>query len=162
MKEILFTKDEVDMIITALSCHYGCEEKYAKKIIGKLERAQKTIKVSSRKAKGRNLQYWVCERLAEMYKVPFEQNNPDCEIHSREMGQHGTDIVLRGKVRELFPFSIECKCQENIQLPQWIEQARKNVEKDKSWLLVLKKQNIGSPVVVMDWRDFEKIMLVYN
>jgi hypothetical protein len=55
------------MIKKALSAHYGCEEKYAKKIISKLERAETKIKVSSAKGKGRGLQYWVCDRIAKMF-----------------------------------------------------------------------------------------------
>lgn len=159
MKEILFKPDEVEMIKTALSCHYGCEEKYAKKIIGKLERAEKTIKVSSRKGKGRSLQYWVCERIADMFGIEFVQSDDTCLIHSREMGQHGTDIVLRGEVYKKFPFDIECKACESLSIPDWVRQARANKKENRDWLVIFKKQALGrEPLVLMEWKTFEKII----
>lgn len=158
MKEILFKKEEVDMIKKALSCHYGCEEKYAKKIISKLERAEKTIKVSSRKGKGRSLQYWVCEKIAGIFGFKFVQNDDECLVHSREMGQHGTDICLRGELYKKFPFDIECKAQESLNILDWVRQARENKKEGRDWLVVFKKQTIGGePLVVMEWSCFEKL-----
>lgn len=159
MKEILFKPNEVEMIKKALSAHYGCEEKYAKKIISKLERAETKIKVSSAKGKGRGLQYWVCERIAKMFGLEFIQSDDNCLVHSREMGQHGTDIVLRGKVFDDFPFDIECKSCESLSIPEWVRQARANKKENRDWLLVFKKQTIGhEPLVLMEWETFEKIM----
>lgn len=137
-------------------------EKEIQKLIKKITRSETPIKVSSRKGKGRKLQYFVCERIASLFNVEFDQNDDDCPIHSREMGQHGTDVITRGKVKKLFPFSIECKCQENLQIPQWVEQARNNVEQNKSWLLVVKKKTIGhEPIVIMEWGSFEELMKEY-
>jgi len=161
MKEILFEPSEVEMIKKALSAHYGCEEKYSKKIISKLERAKKKIKVSSAKGKGRGLQYWVCDRIAKMFGLEFIQSDDNCLVHSREMGQHGIDIVLRGKVFDDFPFDIECKSCESLSIPEWVRQARVNKKENRDWLLVFKKQTIGhEPLVVMEWETFEKIFLV--
>jgi len=138
------------------------KEKDIQKLIKKVIRSETPLKVSSRKGKGRNLQYFVCERIASLFNVKFDQNDDDCLVHSREMGQHGTDVITRGKVKKQFPFSVECKCQENLQIPQWIEQAKDNVEKDKSWLLIVKKKSIGQkPIVIMEWESFEKLMKKY-
>lgn len=158
MKEIKFTPDEAGYIKKVLAQE---ESKTAKHILSKISRAEKRIQHASAKAKGRNLQYWVCERIAGMFGIKFDQNDNDCEIHSREMGQNGTDIVLRGNCRRLFPFSVECKACETLNVPEWIEQASKNVEKDKDWLLVVKKQSIGKPIAIMDFGAFEKIMQEY-
>ena len=137
-------------------------EKQIQKLVKKITRSETSIKVSSRKGKGRKLQYFVCERLASLFDIKFDQNDDDCPVHSREMGQHGTDVITRGKVKKLFPFSVECKCCENLQIPQWIEQARSNVEKNKSWLLVVKKKSIGQkPIVIMEWDNFEELMTEY-
>ena len=158
MKEILFKSYEVEIIKQALS--YGCEEKYAKKIISKLERAEKKIKTSSAKGKGRGLQYWVCDRIAKMFGIEFIQSDDDCLIHSREMGQNGTDVILRGEIEKKFPFDIECKSCESLSIPEWIRQARANKKENRDWLLVFKKQTIGhEPLVVMEWETFEKIIL---
>ena len=156
MKEILFKKEEVDMIKEALSCHYLLGE--GNKIIKKLERAEKKIKVSSAKGKGRSLQYWVCEKIAGIFGFKFVQSNDECLVHSREMGQHGTDICLRGELYKKFPFDIECKAQESLNISDWVRQARENKKEDRDWLVIFKKQTIGGePLVVMEWNCFEKL-----
>ena len=109
------------------------------KFIKKIERELKPISVSSRKAKGRNLQYKVCEMLGEKLGIEFNQSDDNCLIHSREMGQHGTDIVLRGEAGERFPFSIECKNQEKLNLNEAIKQAKEN-KGDRDWIVIHKKK----------------------
>jgi hypothetical protein len=176
MKEMIFSKDESEFIKECLQNEidslkmgfFGQDmettnrnskrEKECKRLIKKFERAEKTLKTSSRKGKGRGLQYWVCEKIADMFGIKFVQSDDSCLIHSREMGQHGTDIVLRGKVAEKFPFDIECKSCESLSIPEWVRQARANKKESRDWLLVFKKQTIGSePLVVMEWETFEKI-----
>ena len=178
MKEMLFTKDESKFIRECLRGEidslkmglYGQDmestnqrakrEKECERLIKKFERAEKIIKVSSRKGKGRSLQYWVCKRIAAMFDIEFDQSDDICLIHSREMGQHGTDIVLRGTVRKKFPFDIECKCCETFSIADWVRQARTNKKENREWLVVFKKQTIGSePLVLMDWDAFEKIIV---
>ena len=179
MKEMLFTKDESKFIRECLhgeidSLKIGLysqdmestnqrakREKECERLIKKFERAEKTIKVSSRKGKGRGLQYWVCERIAKMFGIEFVQSDDNCSIHSREMGQHGTDIVLRGEVYKKFPFDIECKSCESLSIPDWIRQAKENNKKeDRNWLVVFKKHTLGSePFVIMGWECFEKMMM---
>lgn len=170
MKEILFTKDESKFLkeclqykITGLrSSHLETikQQKECERLIKKFERAEKTIKVSSRKGKGRGLQYWVCERIAKMFSIDFIQSDDTCLVHSREMGQHGTDIIVRGEIYNKFPFDVECKAQENLNIPEWVRQARENNKKDgRDWLVVFKKQTIGGdPLVIMDWNCFEKLV----
>lgn len=159
MKEILFKPDEVKMIKEGILAYYGTNTKESKKIIGKLERAEKKIKTSSAKGKGRGLQYWVCERIAKMFGIEFKQSDDECLIHSREMGQHGTDVILRGDIGKKFPFDIECKACESLSIPDWVRQARTNKKEDRDWLLVFKKQTIGhEPLVLMEWETFEKMI----
>lgn len=175
MKEILFKKNEADFIIKCLQKEMANTEynllpqdveilKEADQRIGecerlikKLENSERQIKHQSAKGKGRNLQYWVCERIAQMFGVEFVQSDDNCPVHSREMGQHGTDIALRGELQRAFPFDIECKATESLSLADWIRQARANNKKsDRKWLVVFKKQTLGTePVVCMDWSAFE-------
>lgn len=168
MKEILFAKDESILLKSALRIyraglvddfnHNKNEITRCDKLIAKLERAEKKIKTSSAKGKGRGLQYWVCERIAEMFGTKFVQSDDTCLVHSREMGQHGTDICLRGELYEKFPFDIECKAQESLSIPDWVRQARTNAKGGRKWLVVFKKQTIGGePLVLMDWSTFEKL-----
>lgn len=173
MKEILFNKQENDLICECLQNEveslsmgfYGQDmeitkrnnkrEKECKRLIKKLKNAQKTIKVSSRKGKGRGLQYWVCERIAGMFGINFVQSDDDCLVQSRPMGQHSVDIILRGELKKKFPFSIECKAQETLNITEWIRQARENELSDTSWMLIFKKQTLGSkPIVCLDFETF--------
>ncbi len=179
MKEMLFTKDESKFIRECLHGEidslkiglYGQDmesanqrakrEKECERLIKKFERAEKIIKVSSRKGKGRGLQYWVCERIAKMFGIEFVQSDDNCPVHSREMGQHGIDIIVRGEIYNKFPFDIECKSCESLSIPDWIRQAKENNKKeDRDWLVVFKKHTLGSePFVIMGWECFEKMMM---
>ena len=75
------------------------------------------MKPSSAKAKGRRLQQWVMQRVADLLHMPC---GPDTRIASREMGQNGVDIRLVGRAALLFPFSVECKNCERWNFPEWI------------------------------------------
>jgi hypothetical protein len=114
---------------------------------------KKRITIQSAKAKGRNLQKWVCQQLSEFLKLP---TGPDELISSRPMGQSGTDIVLKGEAADRFPFSVECKAQESWSIPSWIEQAKANQKPGTNWLLVCKRRN-QKPVVVIDFEVFINI-----
>lgn len=167
MKEILFKKEEAELIKSILQKEINSlklnktsvYENKCEKLIKKFERAEKTIKVSSRKGKGRGLQYWVCEKIANIFGIEFNQSDDNCLIHSREMGQHGTDIIVRGEIYNKFPFDIECKAQENLNIPEWVRQAQDNKKENRDWLVIFKKQTIGTtPLVLMDWNTFEKLI----
>ena len=74
------------------------------------------------------------------------------------MGQHGTDICLRGELYKKFPFDIECKSCESLSVPDWVRQARTNKKENRDWLVVFKKQTIGhEPLVIMEWETFERL-----
>ena len=117
-----------------------------------------TIAVSSRKAKGRNFQKQVAERISDLLDIPYGK---DELIASREMSQAGTDIRLIGRAKELFKYSCECKNQETWSLPKWIKQAKSNKEKGTDWLLFVKK-NRHEPIVVMDMDTFFKMKSKIN
>ena len=132
-----------------------------KKTLQKIERAldKKPIKTASKKAKGRNLQKWAAEKIAGIlnYKMPDEK---DLQlVKSREMGQQGTDVVLRGFARERFPFAVECKAQEQLHIIQFIGQAKKNMTDDlPNWLLVIKNKSIKEPVIITDWNGIKALI----
>ena len=66
------------------------------------------MKTSSAKAKGRNLQKWVRQKLIEMLDVHPE------DIESRSMGAGGEDLIMARAARQKFPHSIECKNVERL------------------------------------------------
>jgi len=108
------------------------------------------MKTRSAKAKGRRLQQWVMQQIAELLDM---ECGPDTCIASREMGQSGTDIRLIGEAAKLFPFSVECKNQENWSVHEWVKQAKDNETAGMPWLIVAKR-NHGDPVVIMDAEVF--------
>lgn len=126
-------------------------------LIGKFKKTQKKITTASAKAKGRNLQQWVCRKISELTDIPYEQSDDQCDIHSREMGQAGCDIILRGEARKLFPFSVECKASESLNLKDTVDQARNNAYHGTDWLIVHNKKAVKDTLVIMSWDTFEKL-----
>lgn len=116
------------------------------------------IKISSAKAKGRNLQNWVCKRLAEIFKLSFDNQNDNSEIASRPMGQIGQDIILRGRAIEELPFAFECKSSENLSITDSIKQAKMNEKTEQNWVVVHKRKSLKNPIVLMDWYTFEEML----
>lgn len=116
----------------------------------KFEEKPRRIAVSSAKAKGRDLQKWVCEKISEITGFPWGKDQP---IESRGMGQTGVDVRMESQVRKLFPFSVECKRQESWSVPNWIRQAKDNTIPNTDWLLIM-RSNRQSAVVVMDAERF--------
>lgn len=155
MKEVKMDRKEMEFLCGLLSHN---DEKMAQALLKRLRRAERPIKPSSAKGKGRGLQQWVCDRISKLLNIPFVQSDDDCLIHSREMSSNGVDVILRGKAKELFPYSIECKACESLAVPQWVAQAKSNVQDGTDWMLIFKKQSMGNiPYVVISWETFEKI-----
>ena len=124
----------------------------------KLENNLRTIKVSSRKGKGRGFQQWVCSEISTITGVPYDQGDEQCEIHSKEMTLNGKDIVLRGLALERFPFSVECKNTESLDLYKTVMQAKGNQTAGTQYLIVHKRKSLPEPVVIMDWSAFSHII----
>ena len=100
------------------------------------------MKTSSAKAKGRRLQQWVRDLLIEKLDIHPE------DIESRSMGAGGEDLIMARAAREKFPYSIECKNQESINVWKSYEQAQEN-SKDYEPVVVLKRNNT-KPLVLVD------------
>ena len=115
------------------------------------------MKTSSCKAKGRKLQQYVAEQISNILDIPWGK---DELIRSREMAQSGVDVVLLGRAKEKFPWSIECKNTEKLNLWDAIRQARDNQQDGTDWLLVVKKNHEG-PVVCIDSMVFFKLWYRY-
>ena len=116
-----------------------------------------SIKIRSAKNKGMRFQKWVCEKIAKLFNVTFNNQDEQCEIHSRECGLSGTDIVLRGEIYKKFPFDIETKNTESFNVYKAIAQAQVNTAPGRHWLLFHKK-NRSLPIVILDADLFFKIL----
>lgn len=162
-KHILLDEKEQELLLACLTNQApgftAGEKAMAERIEKRFKRSQTRIAVSSAKSKGREFQKAIATKISELIKMPYDQADDDCLIHSREMGQHGVDIVLRGKAGKLFPFSVECKNSEQLSLPEFIRQASANSTAERPWLLAIKNKRIPDPIVVLDWETFEAIFL---
>ena len=69
------------------------------------------MKTRSAKNKGKRLQNDVRDLILETFK----QLEPD-DVRSTTMGDSGEDVLLSPKARKLFPFSVECKNQEKLNI----------------------------------------------
>ena len=107
------------------------------------------MKTSSAKAKGRRLQQWFRDLLIEKLEVHPE------DIESRSMGAGGEDLIMARAAREKFPYSIECKNQESVNIWKSYEQAQENSGNYEP--IVVLKRNNTKPLVLIDANYFIKL-----
>ena len=107
------------------------------------------MRPQSAKAKGRRLQQQFRELLIEELGIHPE------DIESRSMGAGGEDLIMARAAREKFPYSIECKNVEKLNVCEAYKQASEN-SKDYEPLVVMKKNN-HKTLVVLDAESFVKI-----
>lgn len=107
------------------------------------------MKTSSAKAKGRKLQQWFTQLLVETLSVDEE------DIESRPMGSQGEDIIMGKQTRQVFPYSVECKNQEAVNVWKAYEQATENCKGYEP--LVVIKRNRTKPLVLIDAEYFVKL-----
>lgn len=103
----------------------------------------------SRKAKGRALQKQIAEDLSSSLIYAGS-----ADIKSAVMGEQGIDIKLSTRARELFPFGIECKAQESLNIWDAMEQARINAEKEGLIPLLVFKRARSETYACLRWKDF--------
>ena len=107
------------------------------------------MKTQSAKAKGRRLQQWFRDLLIEKLNIHPE------DIESRSMGAGGEDLIMARAAREKFPYSVECKNQEKINLWESYNQARQN-SKNHEPVVILKRNN-SKPLILVDAEYFVKL-----
>jgi hypothetical protein len=96
------------------------------------------------KDKGRRLQQWIMNMILER----FPSLDPD-DVTSRSMGCGGEDILMSPKARAKFPFSIEAKNSERLNIYKAYGQACENSGDQHEPLLIIKK-NRSRPLAVVD------------
>ena len=104
----------------------------------------------SAKAKGRKLQKWFRQRLIDTLKL-----HPD-DVESRSMGAGGEDIMLSTKARNMFPYSVECKNQESLNVWKAFEQAEHNSGVYQPLLII--KRNRKEPLAVVEANHFMELI----
>ena len=112
------------------------------------------MKTSSAKAKGRRLQQKFMQLLIEKLDIDPE------DIESRSMGAGGEDLIMSKAARNKFPYSIECKNQEKLNI--WSAWDQANGNKGLYEPLVVIKKNGIRPLVVLDAENFLDMIRNFN
>lgn len=108
------------------------------------------MNTQSGKAKGRRLQQWVMNQILDRFT-----GLSDDDVTSRSMGCGGEDVLLSPKARAKFPFSIEAKNTERLNLYKAYDQCITNSKELHEPLLIVKK-NHHKPLAVVDAEYFIK------
>ena len=108
------------------------------------------MKPRSAKNKGKRLQNDVRDLILEK----FDTLEPD-DVRSITMGDSGEDILLSPAARKLFPFSVECKNQESLNVWKSYEQAESNSGNYEPVVFI--KRNNQKPLVVVDAEYFVRL-----
>ena len=107
------------------------------------------MKTQSAKAKGRRLQQEFRKLLIEELNIHPE------DIESRSMGAGGEDLIMARAAREKFPYSIEAKNVEKLNVWSAYDQASSN--KGKYEPIVVMRKNNKKALVVIDAEYFLKL-----
>jgi len=109
------------------------------------------MKIKSAKAKGRNLQNLVRDKLRSIFVGKVLEED---DIKSQTMGMGGEDIVLSPSAKKVIPYSFECKNTERLNLWKSLEQCESNCE-DREPVLVIKR-NRSDVYAVVKFDNFLK------
>ena len=104
------------------------------------------------KNKGKRLQNKVRDLILEKFNSKLE---PD-DVRSITMGDSGEDILLSPAARRLFPFSVECKNQEKLNIWSSLEQAEGNSGNHPP--LVIFKRNRSKTYAVLEFDELLKLL----
>ena len=110
------------------------------------------MKPRSAKNKGKRLQ----NKIRDLILEKFDTLEPD-DVRSITMGDSGEDILLSPAARRLFPFSVECKNQEKLNIWSSLEQAETNSGKHVP-LLIFKRNRTKTYAVL----EFDKLLELLN
>ena len=110
------------------------------------------MKTRSAKNKGKRLQNDVRDLILETFK----ELEPD-DVRSTTMGDSGEDVLLSPAARKLFPFSVECKNQEKLNIWDSLNQAEEN-SGDYDPVLIFKRNRSKTYAVV----NVEKFIELIN
>ena len=110
------------------------------------------MKSRSAKNKGKRLQNKIRDLILEKFST---LENDD--VRSITMGDSGEDILLSPAARKLFPFSVECKNQEKLNIWSSLEQAENN-SGIHSPLLIFKRNRTKTYAVL----ELEELLKILN
>lgn len=95
------------------------------------------MRPQSAKAKGRRLQ----QETRDAVLAAFPQLEAD-DVRSTSMGASGADLLLSPAARKLFPYSVECKNTESLNVWKALEQAAKGAAANTTPIVVFRRNNV--------------------
>lgn len=110
------------------------------------------MKPRSAKAKGRKLQQEVRDAILDQFKH-LEPDDVKCAI----MGESGEDIKLSPAARRVFPYSVECKNVERLNVWDALAQCEENVKQGTLPLLVFTR-NRTKRYVAIEFSEFLRLL----
>ena len=107
--------------------------------------------IASRKQKARRLQQFVRDLM-----LRFAESLALDDVRSTPMGVSGEDIQLSTAAREIYPWSVECKAQEKVNVYKAYSQAQDNNTGDYEPIVFFSK-NHHKPMVMLDAEYFVRM-----
>ena len=107
------------------------------------------MKPQSAKQKGRLLQKKFRQMLIDLLGLDAE------DLESRPMGSQGEDIIMGKQSRDKFPYSVEFKNQEILNVWKSYDQAQNNCKGYEPLLVI--KRNRSKVLVVLDAEYFVRL-----
>ena len=104
------------------------------------------------KAKGRALQNKIAEDLREAFRLSSSDVKPAM------MSEQGMDIKLSEAARKLFPWAVEAKACETLQIWASIKQCEENAAKEKLCPALVFRRNRSKMYVCLSWKDFLELV----
>jgi hypothetical protein len=109
------------------------------------------VRPQSAKAKGRRLQ----QETRDAVLAAFPELEAD-DVRSTSMGASGADLLLSPAARRLFPYSVECKNVEALNIWKALDQAAKGAHSETTPMVVFRKNNTPTHVALR-WDSFLKL-----
>jgi len=107
------------------------------------------LKPHSAKSKGRKFQQWVRDLLLR----GADSLTLD-DVRSASMGAGGSDILMSTAAKAIYPWSVECKSQERVNIWKAYAQAEANKDHEDDEPIVFISRNRQKPLVLMDAEFF--------
>jgi hypothetical protein len=111
------------------------------------------MKTSSSKAKGRRAMKEAQEIICRELKLHED------DVRVTNSGMTGEDLQLSPKARNVFPFAVEGKCTEKLNIYKAIEQAESHVKQSGIHPMVIFRKNHTELQVTL---SFELFMEIYS
>jgi len=107
----------------------------------------------TKKAKGKSFQNDIRDEILKLF--PHLTTN---DVYSTSMGSQGIDIKLSPEARKVFPYAVECKRSESININKAFEQSKTNGDKEGLIPIVVSKQNYKDSLVTLEWEVFKEML----